>query len=83
MASLYQSATPNWSSGKKQYAPDRRTTEFEDEVARLELTDLPDIWLYSESLCKWVRRNYNRRYVPEELLEAMGLRVDTDTVRGI
>lgn len=59
-----------WIPGK-QAAP-AKLTEFEQLAADIP----PDRWVRSTKLRKFARRNYNRRYVPENLLEAWGLTVD-------
>jgi len=47
------------------------TTEFEKTVTRLGLKRAE--CLYSPELRRWIEQHYQHRYVPEDLLEAMGL----------
>jgi hypothetical protein len=46
--------------------------EFDREVARLGL--VREQFAKSSELRSWVRRNYERRYVPEDVLVLFGLR---------
>jgi hypothetical protein len=52
---------------------DDHRTAFEKVVARLGLKRAE--CLYSLELRQWIKQHYQHRYVPEELLEAMGLKV--------
>lgn len=55
-------------------APPQLETAFDREVRRLHLADQPFTeWVRSRALRKWVGRNYNGRYIPEELLKAWKL----------
>ena len=56
---------PNWNSA----------SAFEHMVAILHLS--PREYENSTVLRGWVRRNKDHRYVPSELLQAWGLRVDS------
>jgi hypothetical protein len=64
---------PNWGQPLLHipYAP----TEFEVEVRKLGLTK--QTWAGSAQLRIWRERNRNQRYVPEWLLKAWGIPVDS------
>lgn len=49
--------------------------EFDKVVKKLGLTKSQ--WLDSKELKRWIRQNYMSRYVPESLLEALGLEWST------
>jgi hypothetical protein len=50
-------------------------TQFETIVHRLQLDNAPHRWPTHSALRQWVKANKNQRYVPEELLNAMGMHV--------
>jgi hypothetical protein len=50
-------------------------TEFEKRVGELQLTR--ETCTDSSELRKWCERNRNRSYIPESLLEAWGITVDS------
>jgi len=64
---------PNWGQPLLHipYAP----TEFEVEVRKLGLTK--QTWAGSAQLRIWCERNRNQRYIPEWLLKAWGIPVDS------
>ena len=64
---------PNW--GKPLRHIPALLTEFERQVERLGLNKTE--YVASEPLRRWCERNRNRCYVPEWLLEAWGLTVET------
>jgi hypothetical protein len=51
-------------------------TEFEMQVRQLRLT--PEFYVYSAELRCWCEQNRNRCYIPEWLLDAWDIIVDTD-----
>ena len=64
---------PNW--GKPPQCPPALPTEFEIQVKRIGLTK-PE-YIASTELKLWCERNCNRVYVPEWLLEAWGIEVES------
>ena len=64
---------PNW--GKPLQTLPVLLTEFEMQVERLGLAK--EQYITSAQLEHWCERNRNRCYVPEWLLEAWGLTVDS------
>jgi len=48
-------------------------TKFERTVARLGLADTPEAWAQSKSLRDFVKANKNKCYIPEWLIDEMGL----------
>ena len=50
-------------------------TEFELRVRQLQLT--AELYISSRELRAWCEQNRNRRYVPELLLKAWGITVDS------
>lgn len=65
---------PTW--GKPIIVAPRSLTEFEMEVSRLQLTK--ERYLFSDELRGWCRKNRNRIYVPEWLLETWHIVVDVN-----
>lgn len=61
--------------------PEVRPTEFDMLVKKLRLR--PDVYLESALLKEWILTNYEQRYVPELLLEKMGLTVCSTFIEGI
>jgi hypothetical protein len=55
-------------------------TEFELQASQLQLT--AETHAYSHDLRAWCKRNRNRVYVPEWLLEKLGITVDA-TLSGV
>jgi hypothetical protein len=55
-------------------------TEFEMQAKQLRLT--AEMYTYSRELRAWCKRNRNRVYVPEWLLEEWGITVDA-TLSGV
>jgi hypothetical protein len=68
-------ANAGWTGyvGYKQVPP-AEPTEFDKQVRRLHLK--PEGYAHSLPLRNWVYHNYNRYYVPEKLLESLGIFVD-------
>lgn len=66
---------PNWSSGHPTQVAPAGATEFEVEVRKLGLTK--DTWVASSELRRWCKSNRNRCYIPEWLLGAWGIPVDS------
>jgi len=64
---------PNW--GKPPQPLPALLTEFETQVKRLGLTKAQ--YVASARLRRWCKRNRNRCYVPEWLLGAWGLTVES------
>jgi hypothetical protein len=64
---------PNWC--KPQRPVPARLTEFEMQVERLGL--IKEEYVSSAKLRHWCERNRNRCYVPEGLLKAWGLAVES------
>ena len=63
---------PNW--GKPIPFVPHSLTEFETEVRRLRLTK--EMYALSYELHAWCKRNKNRVYIPEWLLQNRGIEVD-------
>jgi hypothetical protein len=80
MATARYSPLPhNWATGAfvtRELAPAAAIpTQFEITVHRLQLDDAPHLWAQDPALRQWVKVNKNQRYVPEELLNALGMHV--------
>ena len=70
-------------SGIAQKVRPSRPTEFDLEVARLNLGPEPRNWVTSPPLRYWVMRHRTRRYVPEILLKQWGMELsDREAVVG-
>jgi hypothetical protein len=69
---------PNWASGKPSLVPPQSPTEFELEMEKLNLSERTCV--ESPLLKQWCQRNKNRCYVPEKLLKAWNIAVETDWV---
>jgi hypothetical protein len=69
---------PNW--GRPVPIARAVATAFEIQVRRLRLT--PDTYVVSDELRGWCQQNRNRCYIPERLLDARNIRVDSD-VRNV
>ena len=65
---------PNW--GRSGRFPPAIATAFETQVKQLHLT--PDQYVASARLRKWCEENKNQYYVPEWLLKAWNLSVNSD-----
>jgi hypothetical protein len=65
---------PNW--GKPAQSVPATSTEFEWKLKELGLTK--ETCVSSVRLRTWCAANKNRRYIPEWLLKAYGMRVDPD-----
>lgn len=72
-AKIRKRGNPNWGR-PLQPAPDL-PTEFEKQVRRLGLT--PATYVFSPELRAWCEKNRDQFYIPEWLLEAWGITVDT------
>jgi hypothetical protein len=67
---------PNWVSGlPARPAPDT-ASEFELEAQKLGLTN--ETYAASDKLKQWCERNKERCYIPEWLLKAWEIRVDSN-----
>lgn len=80
MISKYNSrrkGNPNWGRPMTEaQKADVQPTEFEKQLVQHGIfPTLPDM-LSSPILTKWVKNHYRVRYVPEDLLEAMNLKLD-------
>lgn len=67
-----------WASGSLEChnrVPPPRPTKFEIVVHQLGLDNDPQAWPISNSLRNWAKKNRNRHYVPEELLNHWNLDV--------
>ena len=64
---------PNW--GRPIPPAPGLPTEFEQRVRQLQLT--AELYISSRELRAWCEQNRNRRYVPELLLKAWGITVDS------
>ena len=65
---------PNW--GRPMMPHSLLCTEFEMQVRRLRL--MPDDYILSSELRNWCERNRNRLYIPEWLLRAWNISVNSD-----
>src|SRR5207247_7334201 len=75
--SINRSANPNWAGGGQPIPlGPALPTEFELQVEQLRLT--PDNYASSDELRTWCKRNRNRCYIPEWLLDAWDIPVDPD-----
>ena len=65
---------PNWGHGQPFHGAPPAATEFEVQVHQLRLTK--ETCADSTELRKWCERNKNRCYIPEWLLDQLGISVD-------
>jgi hypothetical protein len=65
---------PNW--GRPMPPVSILCTEFEMQVRQLQLT--PETYVFSDRLRSWCERNRNRFYIPEWLLKAWNISVNSD-----
>jgi hypothetical protein len=65
---------PNW--GRPMLPASVLRTEFEMQAKHLHLT--PDQYVASSHLRKWCEENKNQHYIPEWLLKAWNMSVDSD-----
>jgi hypothetical protein len=65
---------PNW--GRPMPPAPALATAFEMQARHLHL--MPDNYVLSSELKNWCKRNRNRFYIPEWLLDAWGIAVDAD-----
>ncbi len=72
-AKVRRRGNPNWCRGGQPIP--NLPTAFEKEVRRLGLK--PEAYLKSAELRAWCDKNRDRLYIPELLLKAWGLTVDT------
>jgi hypothetical protein len=69
----------NWASGA--FVPldvprePAKPTRFEIVVRQLRLDDHPECWVESPTLRMWAKKNKNKFYIPEELLESWDMHV--------
>ena len=66
---------PNWGKPEPIGPITPTITEFEQVVREYKLS--PDQYLRSTRLREWARRNKNSKYIPEPLLEAWGLEIES------
>ena len=69
-----QRGNPNW--GRPMSPAPTLATVFEMQVRQLQLT--PETYVFSDRLRIWCERNRNRFYIPEWLLDAWDMPVDSD-----
>jgi len=69
-----QRGNPNW--GRPRPPAQVLATAFEMQVRQLQLT--VESYVLSAELRDWCEQNRNRCYIPEWLLEAWNIPVDTD-----
>jgi hypothetical protein len=67
---------PNWATGLPVIVRPSRPTEFEMQVRKLGLT--PKKYASSVELRRWCERNKNHHYIPEWLLKAWNITIDTN-----
>jgi hypothetical protein len=65
---------PNW--GRSGLFPPAMATEFEMQAQQLHLA--PDQYVASSHLRNWCERNKNQHYIPEWLLKAWNISVNSD-----
>ena len=65
---------PSW--GRSGPFPPAMAIEFEMQARQLQLT--PEIYVFSDRLHTWCKGNRNRFYIPEWLLDAWDIHVDSD-----
>jgi hypothetical protein len=65
---------PNW--GRPMLPASILCTEFEMQVRHLQLA--PEAYVFSDQLRGWCERNRNRFYIPEWLLKAWDMSVNSD-----
>jgi hypothetical protein len=65
---------PNW--GRSGRFPPAMATAFETQVRNLHLTR--DQYVASDRLRKWCEENKNQHYIPEWLLKAWNISVNSD-----
>jgi hypothetical protein len=70
----YKRGNPNW--GRPMLPASVLCTEFEMQVRRLHLA--PEEYVASARLCKWCEDNKNQYYIPEWLLKAWNMSVNSD-----
>jgi hypothetical protein len=70
---MKQRGNKNWGNHKVPSVPTAVPTQWELTTRRLGTTDPHNV----ELRC-WVRKHYRSRYVPEPVLKALGLDLDTD-----
>ena len=66
---------PNWGKPATMEAAAPTITEFEQVVHTFNLR--PEEYVRSTRLREWANRNKNSKYIPEPLLEAWGLEVES------
>lgn len=66
---------PNWGKPEAPGPIVISPTMFEIAVEKFRLT--PDQYVHSAQLREWARSNKNSKYIPEALLDAWGLEVDS------
>jgi hypothetical protein len=66
----------NWGSGSPVLVPPAMPTAFETRATELSLT--ADTYFESLELRRWCQDNRNKSYIPEWLLKAWGISVNSD-----
>jgi hypothetical protein len=66
---------PNWGKFNYETPLPPTVTEFEQTVKKFNLQ--PDQYVRSVHLREWAVRNKNTKYVPESLLKAWGVEIDS------
>ncbi len=69
----HRRGNPNWGTGRSPEIP-WLATAFEEQVQKLGLN--AQTWETSEELEQWCKRNKDRHYIPEWLLEHWQISVD-------
>jgi hypothetical protein len=67
---------PSWGRGRPLVSAPALLTEFEMQVRELGLT--PQMYATSRELKAWCERNKNHHYIPEWLLKAWNISVNSD-----
>lgn len=70
---MSKTAQRHWSSGTYIDPVPDEPTAFEQKVKRLGLANSPEKWPQSVALRAWVKSHKNSRYVPEWLVQELGL----------
>lgn len=69
----------NWASGafceRELPLPPAKPTEFELVTERLGISNAPHLWAHDAALRVWVKKHRNNRYIPESLLDQLGIGV--------
>jgi hypothetical protein len=71
-----QEISSNWASGRPSRTPSAMPTAFETRARELSLT--APMYADSQQLRRWCEDNLNKCYIPEWLLKAWGISVNSD-----